>query len=103
MRYLDDLTPVQRYLALKAEMERLKEDLEELKPLLTAALMEEPDGTFEYGDFRFELGSRRTYAYSEAVAQMQRELHAMKKKEEQAGIAELKRHTTFPVVRAIAS
>jgi hypothetical protein len=57
MRYLDDLTPVQRYLALKAEMERLKDDLEELKPLLTAALMEEPEGTFEYAGFRFELGA----------------------------------------------
>jgi hypothetical protein len=99
MRYLDDLTPVQRYLALKAEMERLQDDMEELKPLLAAALMEEPDGTFEYAGFRFELGSRRTYVYSEAVQELEEELRARKKEEERGGIAELKRYTAFPVVR----
>jgi hypothetical protein len=101
MRYLDDLTPVQRYLALKAEMERLKDDLEELKPLLTAALMEEPEGVYEYDGFRFELGSRRSYVYSEAVKVLEQELRTRKKKEERAGIAELTRYTAFPVVRRL--
>jgi hypothetical protein len=63
--------------------------------------MEEPDGKFEYAGFRFELGSRSTYMYSEAVQVLEQELRARKKKEERAGIAELKRHTAFPVVRSL--
>jgi hypothetical protein len=63
--------------------------------------MEEPEGTFEYAGFRFELGSRRTYTYSEAVQVLEEELRARKKKEEGAGIAELKRHTAFPIVKEV--
>lgn len=100
MRYLENLAPLTRYLEIKGEIRQLEEELKALQPLITAALMEEPEQRYEHLGYQLELGQRRSYAYSEAVQALQEELRALKKREEQQGIAVLKKHVTFPVVRS---
>jgi hypothetical protein len=98
MRALDDLTPVARYLDLKAEMEQLTDELEALKPILTDALLEEPGEVFAYRGFSFSLTRRRSYRYSDTVRQLEAEVKAMKQYEEATGVAQVERWACFPVV-----
>ncbi|WP_457651332.1 hypothetical protein [Rhodocaloribacter sp.] len=101
LRYLDDERPLKRYLEIKAEMKRLEEELRELQPVILAALWEEPDERAEYAGYELTVGARRTYAYSERVETLKKELKALKKQEEQDGTATLIRHTSFVVVRPL--
>ncbi len=101
LRYLDDQTPLIRYLELKAEIRRLEEELKALQPVILAALWEEPEHRTEYAGYELTVGTRRSYAYSEHVDRLQEELRALKKQEEQDGTALIKRHTSFVVVRML--
>ncbi|GAB5521705.1 MAG: hypothetical protein RhofKO_39560 [Rhodothermales bacterium] len=98
MRYLDDLTPVDRYLSLKAKRAEIDAELGELKPLLTTALMEEDGEVFGYHGHRFTIQRRKRYAYSERVDDLTRTLKAIKKQEERNGTAELVAASAYPVV-----
>lgn len=101
LRYLEDETALIRYLELKAEIKRLKQELEDLQPTILNALWEEPENRTEYGGYELTVGMRKSYEYSERVARLQDELKALKKQEEADGTARLKRHTSFVVVRAL--
>ncbi len=101
LRYLDDEKPLTRYLEIKAELKRLEAELKELQPLILHALWEEPDNRAEYAGYELTIGTRRTYAYSEAVQEMEQTVKELKKEEEQNGEAILTRHTSYVVVRAI--
>jgi len=101
LRYLDDEKPLTRYLEIKAELKRLDAELKELQPLILNALWEEPDNRAEYAGFERAIGTRRTFAYSEAVQELERTAKELKKEEEQNGEAVLTRHTSYVIVRAI--
>ena len=101
LRYLDDQKPLERYLEIKAEMKRLKEELDELQPLILTALWEEPEQRTAYRGYELAVNTRRSYQYSEAVQEMQTTLRDLKKAEEQDGTALLSRNTSFVVVRPI--
>ena len=88
MRYLDDLAPVRRYLELKAESERVTAELDALKPLITAALMEEDGEEYVYSGFRFTLQRRTSYRYSERIQEMQQHVKKLKRQEERKPAAE---------------
>ncbi|MEM1094962.1 MAG: hypothetical protein AAGJ10_10195 [Bacteroidota bacterium] len=98
MRYLDDLTPVDRYLALKAQRAEIDAELDTIKPLLTAALLEEDGEVFDYHGHRFTVQRRKRYAYSERVGELTKQLKAIKKQEERNGTAELVAASAYPVV-----
>ncbi|MEM1095787.1 MAG: hypothetical protein AAGJ10_14410 [Bacteroidota bacterium] len=101
MRYLNDLTPVDRYLALKAQRAEIDTELDMIKPLLTAALMEEDGEVFDYRGHRFSIQRRKSYAYSERVDELAMQLRAIKKQEERNGTATLTKHSAYPVVKAV--
>ena len=100
MRYLNDLTPIERYLELKDRRAAIDAELDELKPLITAALMEEDGEAYEFAGFRFSLQRRKSYAYSDRVKELEQQLRAIKRQEERNGTAELVRQTAYPVVKA---
>ena len=104
MRALEDLEPVRRFLELKAEIAERQAELDELKPLIYDALTDEPadfqsaNGSFTCDGFRLTTGTRKTYAYSEQVQALSRELRSLKRAEERDGTAELVRATGYVVV-----
>ncbi|MEM1093586.1 MAG: hypothetical protein AAGJ10_03200 [Bacteroidota bacterium] len=100
MRYLDDLTPIERYLELKDQRAAIDAELNALKPLITAALMEEDGEQYEFSGFRFSLHRRKSYAYSDHVKALEQQLRALKKQEERNGMAELVKQNAYPVVKA---
>ena len=99
MRALKNLDPVTRYLELKAEIAALTEELDELKPLLYDALTDEPGQTFTHHGFRFSVGLRRTFTYSDEVNRLSARVRELKKAEENDGTARLKSATGYVVVR----
>ena len=98
LRALDTNQPLDRFLEIKALIDALTEELELLKPEITAALWEEPEYKTRYRGCEITLGSRKTYRYSEAVLAMQRDLKALKDYERATGEAVVVRDVSFPVV-----
>ncbi len=70
LRALCDDQILDRYLELKAEIDRLTLELDALKPELTAALWEEPDHSTVHRGFEISLGFRKTYEYSADVLRL---------------------------------
>ena len=101
LRALDTDEPLRRYLELKIEIDRLSEEMEALKGEITAALWEEPENRCLFMDYEIMLGIRRTYAYSDAVQKMEQDLKSLKAYERSRGLAEVTRHTSFPIVTPV--
>lgn len=101
LRALDTTEPLDRYLELRAEIERLQEELEALKPQITAALWDEPEQHTLYRGCEISLGERRYFDYSEHVSQLQEELRALKMLERANGTAKQSKHISFPVVKVL--
>lgn len=100
LRALDDPQPLERFLELKAEIKRLEEELAALQPLILAALYDEPEQRTTFHGFELTIGTRRTWVYSEAVEKLEDELKALKKHEEQTGLAEVSRYTSYVITKA---
>ena len=83
-RALESPEPVRRYLALKAEVKRLTEELKAVEPEVWDAVDEE-GGAVAFDGVTLEACVSRTYAYSEAVTEAEKALRAMKAKEREAG------------------
>lgn len=101
MRALESLQPVFDYLDTKAEIDRLTERLNGLKPLIAAALVDEPEQRYVTRGHEFTLGRRTTYDYSDDVKRMAEDVKAMKQAERSQGVAAFKRASIYPVVRAV--
>ncbi|MCS7013564.1 MAG: hypothetical protein RMI34_09975 [Chloroherpetonaceae bacterium] len=94
----DDEVLLRRYLSLRAQLSELEEELEKLKPAVFDIVDEEKRTNGEpvvLDGFKFELHYRRTYTHSAAVEALKEQLSALKKQEEQSGIATLKSQTGF--------
>lgn len=63
LRALDTNEPLERYLDLKAQIEHLTEELDVLRPMITAALMDEPGQQTYFRGHEITLGTRKNYAY----------------------------------------
>ena len=101
LRALDTNEPLERYLDLKAQIEQLTEELDAIKPMITAALMDEPEQRTLFRGHEITLGMRKSYAYSEEVQAMEKALRDAKAIERMRGEAEVIRYTSFPVVTAM--
>ncbi len=101
LRALDSPEPLERYLTLLAEMKRLQAELEALKPMITYALMEEPEQRAVYLGHELTLGTRKTWEYSDQVKAMQRDLKEAKRREVHDGVAVCTAHKSFPVVKRL--
>ncbi|HMB92992.1 MAG TPA: hypothetical protein VKP65_19235 [Rhodothermales bacterium] len=63
LRALDTNEPLERYLDLKAQIEHLTDELDAIKPMITAALMDEPEQRTWFRGHEITLGTRKSYAY----------------------------------------
>lgn len=85
-----DEAVLQQYLALRAQLSKLEEALEKLKPAVFDIADEEQrhlGQTVVFEGFTFELHYRRTYTYSPAFDALKEQLAQLKKQEEADGIA----------------
>ena len=101
LRYLDSDEPLRRFIQIKSEITQLQSELDELKPLITAALWEEPDNATIFLSHEIKLATRRFYEYSEAVENLSNKLKSLKKQEEHNGPAVIVKQISFPVCKAI--
>ncbi len=102
LRALDTDRPLHRYLALKAEIERLNGELDALKPLITAALWDEPDHRTVCDGFEITLGVRRTYQYSAAVKSLETTLQGARERERATGVAMVVREASYPIAKRLS-
>lgn len=99
LRQLEDQTPLMRYLQLKSELKRIEAEIKELQPEILAALWEEPEHQTAFMGHKLTIQTRKSFAYSDEVSILQKQVRDLKKHEEREGIASLKKHTSFIVVR----
>ena len=100
MRNLDDPKMVERYLQLKAQMEEITEQLDEMKGPLLYALMEEDQQKHEALGCEFSIQYRKTWGnYSQSVTRMEQELKLKKKQEQADGVAEVVKHQSILMVK----
>lgn len=85
----EKLSKLDRFLAIKAQLDELEEELENLKPEIYD-LVTDFSGGIGYGGFEFQARERRTYTYSDGVRAAEEDLKKAKKYEEQEGLAALK-------------
>jgi VCBS repeat-containing protein len=76
-----------RYADIKKQIAELEDQLEELKPEVTAELKELPNNSAKLPFGVFNLQKRAKWTYSETIQQLDQQLKAGKKEEEQNGIA----------------
>ena len=100
LRALDMNEPLSPYLNLKAEIDRLTDELNELKPQITAALMDVPEQKTYFRGHEITLGTRKSYARMEVQA-LEKALRDAKAIERLRDEAEVIWHMANPVVTAM--
>ena len=101
LRALDTNEPLDRFLEIKAQIETLTEELEQLKPEITAALWEEPEHRTLYQGCEIALSLRKTFEYSAAIQAHEKALRDAKQIERLNGTAVVVRQSSFPVVKVL--
>lgn len=91
LRTLDDQSILDRYLELRAEKERIEEELEGIKPEILSAVIDEPEMRGTHNGFEFTVQFRQYWDYSDHVEKLTKELKATKKYEEAHNIATVKK------------
>lgn len=100
MRELEDASIMDRYIATKAKISELQEELDEMKGALLYALMEEPEEKFNHKGFEFSIQRRKQWAgYSDNVAYLTDELKALKKHEQKHGPAEMVKDSAVLILK----
>lgn len=100
MRSLDDAAVLDRYIAIKAQITELEEELEHLKPEILNALMDEPKELAAYKGFNFSIQRRKSYAYSPKVKELEGILKEAKAHEREQGIATIEKQKAILVLKA---
>ena len=86
------------YAELKIEIAELEAKCDALKPELLEQIPSDSKIDMEYGTFT--LSSRKVWKYSDETTDLEDELKAKKKKEEQLGVAEATEGASFIVFKA---
>lgn len=100
MRSLDDVSVLDRYIAIKTKISELEEELDQLKPQILFALMDEPDELADYKGFNFSIQRRKTYGYSEKVKELEQVLKDARDHERKQGIATVEKDQAILVMKA---
>ncbi len=101
LRALETDEPLRRYVEIKAEIQRLTDEMEALKPEITYALMEEPEERTIYAGCEITLSRRRSYEYSAELQAWEKALSDRKRIERLCGTAVVVKDQAFPVVRPL--
>lgn len=103
LRALETNEPLDRFLEIKAEIAALEEELNQIKPEITAALWDEPEHSTLYRGCEITLSVRKSYEYSDEIKAHEKALKEAKMKERYDGTAVVIRASSFPVVKALAT
>ncbi len=103
LRALENASALDRYIAIKAQISELEEELNALKPEILYALMDEPRESASYKGFDFSIQRRKTYAYSEKVKELEKVLKDAKEYERKEGIAGVEKDQAILVMRTARS
>lgn len=88
-----------RYIELRKQLFRIEEELEALKPDVTAQLRQR-DGVVRFEGYTLALNAYTAWAYSPRVESLQRTLNDTKKQERQDGTATVKERRDMLVLKA---
>lgn len=99
MRDLENKNLLDEYLEIKAQMAQLEEDLEAKKAAIIYALMGEPKETYDHHGATFSIQRRKTYQYSDKVAELEEVLKDAKEYEKGKGIATVTKEQAVLVVK----
>lgn len=100
MRALNDASVLDRYIAIKAQISELEEELEQLKPEILHALMDEPKEVAGYKGFNFSIQRRKTYTYSPKVQELEDVIKEAKAHERSEGIATIEKQKAILIMKA---
>lgn len=89
---------IDRYVALKSQLQAIQKELKELKPRVVAAISE-AGGVVEENLGTVKVAKRPKWKYSDDVARLQEELKEKKKREREAGVAEVSDETAYLLVQ----
>lgn len=90
---------VEKYLLLKAQIDALTGELDELKQHVMP-IVEQNNGKLQFNDSTLILAERKTYEYSQTVKDFEEEIKKQKKIEEIQGTVKVKSTTKYLTVRA---
>ncbi len=99
LRLLDDPDDLRRYVELKARLRDLAAEVKALEPSIYEALDAEPDRAAACGGFTLAPAVRRSYAYSDGVAELEALVREMKAAERSRGLAECVSATGYVVMK----
>ena len=100
MRSLDDISVLDRYIRIKAQISELEEELERLKPEILNALMDEPKELTNYRGFNFSIQRRKSYTYSPKVQELESVLKDARAHERENGIATIEKQKAILIMKA---
>ena len=100
LRSLDDASVLDRYIAIKAQIAELQEELDALKAPLLYALMDEPEEKANYKGFQLEIRRQKRYSYPEQIQTMERELKEARDHARKTGLAVVEKDSAILVLRA---
>ena len=90
-------TDIQRYIDLRKQIEDLEAQLEELKPNIVDQVHQHGD-KIEIGDYVLRSQVSRSWTYTDAVDELQKQLTEKKRQEVAEGAAQLKKESRFVVM-----
>ena len=85
---------LERYIELRRQIAALEAEVDALKPTIAAHVHEVGD-KLQFGGYIFRSQVSRSWNYSDAVAGLQKQLRAVKRKEVEQGVATIKKETRF--------
>ena len=100
LRALDDPGDLDRFLDLRAERDRIDDELAALSPVILAAVEAEDGGRFDARGLQLEACTRRGYAYSDEVRETEAYLKDLRAAERSNGTATVTTATGYVRVSA---
>ena len=93
---------LKHYMEIKAEISRLEEELEALKPAVFD-VVSDAGGKIEFMGQEFQTQYRKTWEYTQDIRHFEDELKELKRKSEAEGSAIIRKMSGFVVMKAARS
>jgi hypothetical protein len=90
---------IDRYREISQMLKELQAEQDALKPNIISILEQQPGEKIKTDSISAWITRRKVWGYSPRVAELQEELKALKKHEEETNIATVMNYTIYPVVR----
>lgn len=96
-----EVSLIEKYIKLKAEEKKNKEDIEDYKDDVLK-ILKKHKGKIVYNGYNISMHESITYQYSEAIQNIETEISVLKKREETLQIANVSKRTEYAKVYKLA-